>query len=62
MTSLLRVLAHGCCALAFVAAPVLAAEPPITVLTSSVYYPLGVALAENIGKTTIHLLLVELKR
>ncbi len=51
MTILLRVLARSSCALAFVAAPVLAAEPLITVLTSSVYYPLGVALAENIGKT-----------
>src|SRR5436190_21424756 len=49
--TMLRVLARSSCALAFVAAPVLAAEPPITVLTSSVYYPLGVALAENIGKT-----------
>src|SRR6266496_5219744 len=42
MTILLRVLARSGCALAFVAAPVLAAEPLINVLTSSVYYPLGV--------------------
>ncbi len=54
MSILLRILACSSCALAFVAAPASAAEQLINVLTSStssIYYPLGVALAENIGKT-----------
>jgi uncharacterized protein len=54
MSILLHILACSSCALAFVAAPASAAEQLINVLTSStssVYYPLGVALAENISKT-----------
>src|SRR6266436_4048026 len=48
-----RIVASSACALALVATPTLAADQFINVLTggtSGVYYPLGVALAGNIGK------------
>jgi len=53
MNNLSRIVASSACALVLAAAPTLAAEQFINVLTggtSGVYYPLGVALAGSIGK------------
>src|SRR6266700_3009116 len=53
MKNLSRIVASSACALALAAAPTLAADQFINVLTggtSGVYYPLGVALAGSIGK------------
>src|SRR6266571_863647 len=53
MKTLSRIVASSACALVLAATPTLAADQFINVLTggtSGVYYPLGVALANSIGK------------